>query len=372
VELWFPRPEESDPTYARTGEGMVSWLRRSTLLLADDCREFLNRNLSVLPAGCREGIFKHLRHERHHRDGFFELVAARTLQELGADIECEPENPIDRSRVDYAATFPDRVVFVEAVSPVLDKELGAVLDREAPLTELIKSSVPPGWAADVRELPNVGPDESKRQIKAFLQREMDIPPPTRDDEEVEIRGSFEQGDLRVILFPQSRHGLSEDTKIAVGNVIGYFPNDHAVLRGAVQRKYRQLSNLDGTSLVALNMFSTTASRDDLDRALFGTSETQFDRYMNEMRRYRKNDGLFAGGTGEPTISGVLAFPEVGFLRCDDPVLWVHPRFEGEFPRALNDLETRHAPYAPDADPTVIVRPAKETNLLRNLGFVENR
>ena len=190
MEVSFPRPEESDPTYTRTGEGMVSWLRRSTLPLADDCREFLNRNLSVLPEGCREGIFNHLRHEQHHRDGFFELVVARTLQELGADIECEPENPIDRSRVDYAATFPDGAIFVEAVSPVLDKELGAVLKRESPLTQLIRDSVPPGWAADVKELPNVGLDESKRHIKAFLRREMDLAPPTGGDDEVEIRGSF--------------------------------------------------------------------------------------------------------------------------------------------------------------------------------------
>ena len=368
----FPRPERPDPTIARTGEGTVSWLGRSTLSLADDCRSFLNRNLSVLPEDCRDGIFKHLRHEQHFRDGFFELVVARTLQELGADIECEPENPVDRSRVDYVATFPDGTVFVEAVSPLLDKELGAVLTREAPLTQLIRDSVPPGWAADVRELPNVGPDESKRHIKAFLRRGMNIPPPSTDDDEVEIRESFEQGDLRLILFPQSRHGLSENTKLAIGNAITYFPNDHDPLRGAVQRKYRQLSNLDGTCLVALNMFSTTANRDDLDRVLFGTSETQFDRYRNEVRRYRKHDGLFTGGVGEPTISGVLAFPEVGFLRCADPILWVHPRFEGAFPRALNDLESRHAPHAPDQDPEVIVRPEKETNLLSNLGFVENR
>jgi hypothetical protein len=372
VEVWFPRPEKPDPNYARTGESTVSWLRRSTLPLADDCREFLNRNLSVLPEGCRDGIFKHLRHEQHHKAGLFELVVGRTLQELGADIECEPENPIDRSRVDFVASFPDTRVFVEAVSPVLDKELGAIRKRESSLTQLIKDSVPLGWAAEVKELPNVGPNESKRHIKAFLRREMNIPPPTNDYQEVEIGESFEQGDLRVILFPQSRHGLSGDTRVVVENAITYFPDDHAALRGALQRKYRQLSNLGGTSLVALNMFSTTANRDDLDRALFGTSMTQFDRSWNEVRRYRRRDGLFASGVGEPTISGVLAFPEVGFLRCADPILWVHPRFEGEFPQALKALETRYAPYAPDADPEAIVRPAKETNLFRNLGFVQKR
>jgi hypothetical protein len=369
VEEWFPKPETPDATYRELGEGTVSWLRRSTLPLADDCREFLNRNLSVLPDSCREGIFKHLRHERHHRDGFFELVVARTLQELGAEIECEPENPRDGTKVDFVAKFPDGTVFVEAVSPVMDKELKAISDREALLTELIKESIPPGWAADIKGLPNVGPNESKRHIKAFLQREMDMPPPTTDDEEVEISESFEQGDLRVVLFSQSRHGLSANTKIVIGNAIGYFPNDHAVLRGAVRRKYRQLSNLDGVSLVALNMFSTTSKREDLDRALFGTSVTQLNQEGNELGRYFEKDGLFAGGEGEPTISGVLAFPEVEFLHCDDPVLWVHPRFGREFPRALNNLEIRNAP---DAGLEVSVCPARKTNLLENLGFVENR
>jgi hypothetical protein len=274
VEEWFPRPEKPDPTYARLDEATLSWLRRSTLPLADECRGFLNRNLSALPEGCREGIFKHLRHEQHYRDGFFELVVARTLQELGADIECEPENPRDRTKVDFVATFLDGTVYVEAVSPLLDRELGAIFSREAPLRKLVEENVPPGWAAHIRALPNVSPDQPRRHIKAFLQREMDLPPPTNDDEEVEISESFEQGDLTIILFPQSRHGLNADTKIAIHNAIGYVPNDQAVLRGAVKRKYRQLNNLDGTSLVALNMFSTTAKREDLDRALFGTSVFQ--------------------------------------------------------------------------------------------------
>jgi hypothetical protein len=210
VKEWFPRPEKPDPTYARTGEETVSWIRRSTLPLADDCRDFLNRNLAALPEGCREGVFKHLRHEQHHKDGFFELVVAHTLQGLGADIECEPVNPADGSRVDFVARFPDVTVFVEAVSPVLDRELGAIYGREAPITKLIEDSVPPGWAADIRRPPSIGPDESRRHIKAFLQREMDIPPPTNDDEEVGVTGSFEQGELRFILYPQSRHGLSKD------------------------------------------------------------------------------------------------------------------------------------------------------------------
>ena len=94
--------------------------------------------------------------------------------------------------------------------------------------------------------------------------------------------------------------------------------------------------------------------------------TQLDQRGDEVERFFQRDGLFAGGEGEPTISGVLAFPEVGFLRCVDPVLWVHPRFVGRLPRALEDLQIR---TMPDAEPEVNVRPAKKTELLRNLGFV---
>ena len=369
VPEWFPEPEERDDTFARPGEGTLSWLARSTLPRAAGYRAFLNRNLTMLPADCREGIYKHLRAERHHQDGLFELVVGRTLQEMDAEIECEPEGLPSGKRPDFVARFPDGTVFVEAVSPVLDRELGVAAGGEAPIAKLVEESVPPGWAANITSLPRVRPDEPRRHIKAYLRREMDIPPPVRDDEEVEIRQTFDQGDLSVILFPQSRHGLSADTKIALHNAIAYFPNDEDALRGAVKRKYEQLRNLDRPTLVALNMSSTTSSREDLDQALFGVTVSQRDREGDEVGRYFRAGGLFAGGVGRPTISGVLAFPEVGILRCADPALWVHPRFEEEFPQALNNLEIRNAPQA---EAEVIVHPAKKTEVLRNLGFVEGR
>lgn len=258
---------------------------------------------------------------------------------------------------------------MEAVSPRLDRELSAAAGSEAPITKLVEDNVPPGWAADIRALPRVAPDESKRHIRAFLQRKMDMPPPTHDDQDVEVRKTFEQGDLRVMLFPQSRHGLSEDTKIAIYNAIGYFPNDQDVLRSAVKRKYVQLRNLDATTLGALNMSSTTSSREDLDQALFGVAVSQRDQRGNEVGRYFRANGLFAGGQGEPTISGVLAFPEVGVLRCGDPALWAHPRFGSRFPQAPDNLEIR---CKPDSDTEVDVRQATKTDLLCGLGFVENR
>jgi hypothetical protein len=300
-------------------------------------------NLSMLPPGCRTGIHNHLRVERHHRDGFFELVVGRALQELGARIECEPEGLPSGRKPDFVAKFADGTVYVEAVRPVMDKELGFAAEPEAPITKLIEDNVPPGWAADIRALPRAAPDEPRRHIKAFLRREMDLPPPAHAGEEVEIRGTFEQGKLRVILFPQARHGLSPSTKIAAHNAVAFFPDDRTPLLNAVRGKYDQLRKLDRPTLVALNMTSTTSTREDLDSALFGVTVSQNDQRGDEIGRYFYANGLFAGGYGEPTISGVLAFPDVGMLRCADPVLWVHPRFGGSFPRPLEELGIRRAP-----------------------------
>lgn len=369
VGTWFPEPSITDNTYREDSEGTVSWLTRSTLDIAKEYRGFLNRNLAVLPEGCRGDIYHHLRNEQHFRDGFFELVVARTLQELGASVECEPENPKDGTKVDFVASFPDKTIFVEAVSPGLDKELGETYSREAPLTKLIEENVPPGWTADIRELPNTGPSDSKRRIKDFLRKEMRIPPPAHDDEEVEVEGAFEQGGLRVILFPQSRHSLSPDVKVALPKAIGYCPDDKRALRVAVRRKYRQLRNLDGTSFVALNMSSTTSRREDLDQALLGTTVSQRDQRGEEVGRYFQRDGLFAGGEGEPTISGVLAFPEVSVSRCDDPVLYIHPRFDEDIPATIKNLEIRRAPNTGAA---VCVQQASRTDLLQNIGFLESR
>jgi hypothetical protein len=366
---WFEEPEATDNTWARHGEGQVHWLARSTLPRAYAMRAFLNRNISLLPEHCREGVLAKLRHERHFKDGFFELVVGRTLQEFGAvTLECELENAADRKKPDFTVAFSDGTVVVEATSPAMDKQLGHIASREAPIIRLIQDNMPPGWAANIRKVPQVGPGDPRRHIKNFLRDELNIAPPKSDYQEVRVRGAFEQGDLDITLLPQSRHGLSPDTKIAMYGATAYFPNDTPVLRRSVQRKYPQLKNAGGVALVALNMTSTTAGREDLDRALFGVTVSRRDQCGNEVGRYFHRDGLwFAGGEGEPTIAGVLAFPEVGFLRCVDPMLYVHPRFKGQFPAPLRDLERREAPTK---GPEVIVTPAKQTGILDGLGFVQ--
>ena len=50
--------------------------------------------------------------------------------------------------------------------------------------------------------------------------------------------------------------------------------------------------------------------------------------------------MFAGGSGEPTWAAALVFLNVGFQGGHDPVLYLHPRFEGRLPEALQALKRR--------------------------------
>jgi hypothetical protein len=83
-----------------------------------------------------------------------------------------------------------------------------------------------------------------------------------------------------------------------------------------------------------------ARLEDFDMALFGQYVGQIDQFGNQYATSFKADGIFAGGVGEPTIAGVLAFTEVGVLHCSEPVLYIHPRFSGKFPDTLRQLEQR--------------------------------
>jgi hypothetical protein len=164
-KVWFPEPVKKDDTYAQRLESTPSWLARSTLDLARECRSFLNRNLSALPEDCQRGIGSRLKTDIHYRSAFFELVVARTLQTLGESIICEPENPIDGTRIDFMARFPDYEVGIEATSPLFDRQVGATTKNFAPLTNIIEELTPRGWAVSVVSLPDLGPSDSKRGVQ---------------------------------------------------------------------------------------------------------------------------------------------------------------------------------------------------------------
>ena len=78
------------------------------------------------------------------------------------------------------------------------------------------------------------------------------------------------------------------------------------------------------------------------------------------------DGVFDGGSGEPTWAAALMFLNVGFLGGPDPVLYLHPRFEGRLPEALQALERRI--YDAQVGAIVTIEPST-TSVLGHLRFV---
>ena len=363
-EDWFPEPVETDDTYAGRLESTPSWLARSTLDLAREYRSFLNRNLSALPEECQKGIGQRLKTDQPFRSAFFELVVGRTLQTLGASIICEPENPVDGTKIDFIAEFPDLTVGVEATSPLFDQEMGETAKNYATLVGTIEDLSPSGWAVAIGSLPDVGPSDSKKPFKAAVRHMLDVPPPAPGESEREVVGVIPEGEIRLTLFSKAAHGLREESKILWEAPMTTIDDSKRVIRDAVEGKRRQARNVAVPVLVTVDGKGIVTRLEDFDMALFGHSVAHLDQYGNQYATSFRADGLFAGGEGEPTISGVLAFTEVGPLRCSEPVLYLHPRFGGHLPDALLRLERRT--LGVDG---VSVQEAQNQRFLDVLGFV---
>lgn len=161
-KIWFPEPRVEDPTYARRMERTTEWLRRSTVSRAAEYRRFLNNALNMLPDEAQGNIYNALIHR--WGSAFFELIAARTLQVLGATITIE-ESLLDGKRPDFTAYFPDQTVIVEAISPIINASLGEEAKRRARLLDVIEAYAPDGWFVDVETLPDIGLSDSLEEFK---------------------------------------------------------------------------------------------------------------------------------------------------------------------------------------------------------------
>ncbi len=336
--------------------GSGQWLARFTLDLAKACRSFLNSNLAALPEDCQEGIAERLKTDKHYRSAFFELVVARTLQVLDGTItSCEPENPVDGTKIDFMTRFPNHEVGVEATSPLFDREMGETAKDHAPLIGVVEELIPPGWAVAVSSLPDLGPSDSKKALKAAVKQMLDVPLPVPGEGERQVSRELPEGEIRLTLFSKTAHRLRESTKIVWEAPMTTIDDSKRVIRDAVEGKRRQARNVAVPVLVAVDAKGIVSRLEDFDMALFGSQQAPSFQAA----------GLFAKGEGEPTISGVLAFTEVGFLRCSEPVLYLHPRFKGSLPDGLLQLECRTL----TAD-GISVQEARSQGFLEVLGFVD--
>jgi hypothetical protein len=270
-EDWFPEPVTKDDTYAGRLESTPSWLARSTLDLASECRTFLNRNLSALPEGCQRGIGQRLKTDQHYRSAFFELVVARTLQMLGASITCEPENPVDGTKIDFMARVSNYEIGVEATSPLFDRETGETAKNNATLIESIEDLVPSGWAVGIGSLPDLGPSDSKKPFKSAVRQMLDVLPPAPGEGNQEVLRELPEGEIRLTLFPKAAMGLREDTRIVWEAPLTTIDDSKRVIRDAVEGKRRQARNVAAPVLVAVDGKGIVTRLEDFDMALFGHS-----------------------------------------------------------------------------------------------------
>jgi hypothetical protein len=316
---WLREPVTKDDTWARTDEGLLEWLTRSTLPRAREARRFLNFNLSKLPTSWGECLCGAL--ETRWQSAFFELVVARTLQAVGATVEVEVATA-SGTKPDFLAWFGEQGFVVEATSPEFLTEFEHNRRHVDPLNAIIEQATPAGWSVFVEELPDIGPSDSKREFKRVVTRLLALPPPDSDSATRHIDEEFCDGMIRLTVLAKG----AGHAPVAGGPAFGYYSNAVFKIRRAVKRKRKQVRSSGHPRFLAIDArFGATFS--DFDRALFGDGSGL--------------DGEFIGKRkGEPVCAGVMAFPEVGFTCPHEPVLYIHPRFSSRLPTELDAFERK--------------------------------
>ncbi len=317
---WLREPVKKDDTWARTGEAPLDWLSRSTLPRAKDARRFLNFNLSKLPTCLAKSLCDTFKFK--WQSAFFELVVARTLQEVGAKVEVEVETE-SGSKPDFLAWFGEEGIVVEVTSPEFLRKFDEHNQRHiSPLIEIIEKLVPRGWSVFVKELPHIRPCDSKREFKGVVTRLLTVEPPRSDNESKNIREEICDGVIRLTLMAKGKRHAT----IIGEPVFTYRGNAVSKIRRAVKRKRAQVRSSDHPRFLAIDT-RFGANFSDFDLALFGDGSGIVGEFIRK-------------GESEPVFAGVLAFPEVGFTCPYEPILYMHPRFSGRFPIELSVFERR--------------------------------
>jgi hypothetical protein len=113
------------------------------------------------------------------------------------------------------------------------------------------------------------------------------------------------------------------------------------------------------------------SFEDFDHALYGREVgvlgTETATGVLEVSRSEFHaDGVFNKGEGDPTWAAVLAFVNVYLGGGVDPVLYLHPRFQGDLPETLTSIERRS--FDPVAGSVNMV-PTRRPGFMKGLSFV---
>lgn len=361
--IWLPEPNIPDESYANRDEHTLDWLARCTNQKARECRRFLNENLYKLP----KNVQNYIRREAYHRwkSIFFELIVSRILQELGATIELEQPNSEGR-RPDFTARFPDETIIVEAVSPVFNSKAGETVKNRNPLSRILESNIPQGWRVAVRKLPNIGPNDSKKEFKRTVKHMLSISPPSEGAEDRELSAEISTGVIHLHLQP----GELKSRRLMWEAPIGVFDNSEERIRYAVKRKRSQVRSSLKPVLLAIEASGISTDFEDFDKALFGHTYGSYNiRRQLEERKFKPDGAFNIRNNKPPTYAGALAFLYVGFLGGPAPLLFNHPRFMGNLPKSILCLEQRR--YDKTSNEIQVVS-AKVNDLMQRLKFVQTR
>lgn len=318
------------------GESSADYLRRSTWIRARETRRFLNEALSALPSDARARLCADLWRDTWGSP-LSEVVVGLALRGLGGDLRYEPSLPSGK-RLDWEATWPDGTVYVEVATPVINESSIEQFERNEALAAIVRKAVPPGWRVYLMQVPAAGPNDPKSPLKkalaqAFGALPTEPPPGYQRDVEVPLRA----GILEMRIMPARPGG---GPPIEIYPAVAHFDNAHARIDDMVRDKRDQSRGAPHPVLIAIRGALGT-HLEAYDIGLYGRTVAMVAPGVGQYAtRFDPTGVLATTGMGAPTISGVLAFPEIGVARSSEPVLYLHQRFSGTLPAALMTLERR--------------------------------
>lgn len=281
---------------------------------------------------------------------------------MGASVEVEVPIRATNKRPDFVANFPDGVITVEATVPQLNKDIRRQIAENEEMVRIIESIAPPNWNVFVWRLPRLGPNESKKRFKRRLQEIFTQLPAIPSSAQEPIEVELDYGEVSLTLNPGRRN------RAGVRGMASGADDTEQKIRAIVSRKKKQLRKATTPVVLAVST-SPFGEREDYDRALFGLT---FERVNHEGRTIATGFdpvGVFGSKRPEPpTYAAVLAFTSVGFPGVADPILYIHPRFDGLLPKLLTRLERRT--YRDGVG--VEVSSATINNVTEPLGFVPRK
>ncbi|MHB8646992.1 MAG: hypothetical protein ACYDAR_14475, partial [Thermomicrobiales bacterium] len=228
------------------------------------------------------------------------------------------------------------VISVEAISPTFNVAIEEEAKARDLLIDIVKTLAPPGWSVFVHDLPRIGQNERKSELKRALSEMFAVAPPSSlTDPPRGLTRQMEAGMIHVTLYP--RRGAS-----AIAGSSRFWWGDDTVnrIRRSVKTKREQARNSSLPTILAIGarVGYGIVHADQFIDALYGERTAVFNLNREMHHEFAPGGEFMQAGTDQPTFAGLLAFPLVGINRVHQPILFHHPRYKGILPDALLTLE----------------------------------